>query len=139
MLDQSPRCWSDGSVDASRRESALGDRERKHDASYGVDIAIDVAHLPAEAQKLGDLSALERAVLALVFDGLGSREIARRLEITESSVYLTIADLLRALEFAPPGSGADDIHARAGTRPASPAEIERFHEQLGPFARDDEG
>jgi DNA-binding NarL/FixJ family response regulator len=102
-------------------------------------MAIDVARLPAEAEKLGDLTPSEQAVLPLVLEGLGSREIADRLGITESVVYLTIADLLRALEFTPPGSGADDIHRRVGTRPASSAEVERFHEQFGPFASDDEG
>jgi DNA-binding NarL/FixJ family response regulator len=102
-------------------------------------MAIDVARLPAEAEKLGVLTPSERAVLPLVVEGLGSREIAQRLGITESIVYLTIADLLRALEFTPPNWDADDIHARAGTRPASPAEIERFHKQFGPFASDDEG
>lgn len=106
---------------------------------YGVGMVIDVARLPAEAEKLGDLTPREQAVLSLVLDGLGSREIAQRLEIAESTVYLTIADLLRALEFAPPASNADDIHLRAGTRPASPAEVDRFHEQFGPFATDDEG
>jgi DNA-binding NarL/FixJ family response regulator len=109
------------------------------DAGYGVGMAMDVARLPAEAERLGDLTARERAVLPLVLDGLGSREIAQRLEIAESLVYLTIADLLRALEFAPPDSDAGDIHRRSGTRPASSAEIERFHEQFGPFATDDEG
>jgi DNA-binding NarL/FixJ family response regulator len=109
------------------------------DASYGVAMAIDVARLPVEAEKLGDLTPLERAVLPLVLEGLGSRDIAQRLQINESLVYLTIADLLRALEYAPPSSDADDIHRRAGTRPASSAEIKRFHEQFGPFASDDEG
>jgi len=98
-----------------------------------------VARLPAEAEKLGDLTSRERAVLPLVMEGLGSREIAQRLQVSESLVYLTIADLLRALEYVPPSSGADDIHRRAGTRPATSAEIERFHEQFGPFASDDEG
>jgi DNA-binding NarL/FixJ family response regulator len=108
-------------------------------AGYRVGMAIDVASLPAEAEKLGELTPRERAVLPLVLEGLGSRQIAQRLEISESLVYLTIADLLRALEFAPPGSDADEIHRRAGTRPASSAEVERFHEQFGPFVSDDEG
>ena len=108
-------------------------------SGYLVGMAIDVARLPAEAEKLGDLTPSEQAVLPLVLEGLGSREIAHRLGITESVVYLTIADLLRALEFTPPGSGADDIHRRVGTRPASAAEVGRFHEQFGPFASDDEG
>lgn len=102
-------------------------------------MAIDVARLPAEAEKLGDLTPRERAVLPLVLEGLGSREIAQRLEMTESLVYLTIADLLRAVEFAPPDSDAEDIHSRVGTRPATSAEVERFHEQFGPFASDEEG
>lgn len=75
----------------------------------------------------------------LVLEGLGSREIAHRLGITESVVYLTIADRRRVLELMPPGSRADDIHRRAGRRPAPSAEIGRFHGQFGPFASDDEG
>jgi DNA-binding CsgD family transcriptional regulator len=108
-------------------------------ARYRSGVVIDVVHLSVEAERLGDLTARERAVLPLILEGLGSREIAERLGITESLVYLTIADLLRALEFAPPVSDADDIHARAGTRPAAAVEIGLFHEQFGPFASDDEG
>ena len=102
-------------------------------------MAIDVARLPVEAEKLGDLTSRERAVLALLIEGLGSREIAQRLQIRESLVYLTIADLLRALEYVAPRSSADDIHRRAETRPATSSEIARFQEQFGPFADDDEG
>jgi DNA-binding CsgD family transcriptional regulator len=109
------------------------------DASYRGGMAIDVAHLPAEAEKLGDLTARERAVLGLLANNPGSREIAERLGISEAAVYLTIAELLRALEYVPPSVRADEIHQRAGTRPASALEIERFHEQFGPFAGDDEG
>lgn len=102
-------------------------------------MAIDVARLPIEAEKLDDLTSRERDVLGLLMEGLGSREIAERLRVRESDVYLVIADLLRALELVAPGESAGDIHESAGTRPASAAEIEQFHEQLGPFAADDEG
>jgi DNA-binding NarL/FixJ family response regulator len=42
-------------------------------------VARDVQQLPGEAPKLGDPSERERAVLALISDGLTSREIARRI------------------------------------------------------------
>jgi hypothetical protein len=96
-------------------------------------MAIDVNHLREAAQKLGDLTESERAVLALIGEGLASREIAERLKLSESTVYLVIADLLDALEYAPPRASADEIHRRAGTRPASAEEIARFNEQVGPF------
>jgi DNA-binding CsgD family transcriptional regulator len=120
-------------------EAVADDLDVPTGAGYRVGMAIDVASLPAEAEKLGALTLSEQAVLPLVLEGLGSQQIAQRLGISESVVYLTIADLLRALEFAPPVSGADEIHRRAGTRPASSAEVERFHEKFGPFTSDDEG
>ncbi len=72
-------------------------------------------------------------------EGLASREIAHRLQLGESTVYLVIADLLDALEYEPPGMSADQIHRRAGTRPAGADEIANFHEQFGPFETDNEG
>jgi len=78
-------------------------------------------------------------VLGLLGEALGSREIAQRLELSESTVYLVIADLLDALEYEPPNVTAEQIHRHAGTRPATPDEIARFHEQFGPFDTDSEG
>jgi DNA-binding NarL/FixJ family response regulator len=102
-------------------------------------MAIDVNHLPEAAEKLGDLTQSERDVLALIREGLASREIAERLQLSESTVYLVVADLLDALEYTPPAASADEIHRRAGTRPASAADVARFNEQFGPFDTDDEG
>jgi len=103
------------------------------------EVAIDVHHLPVAAEQLGDLTQRERDVLGLLGEGLGSRKIAQRLELSESTVYLVIADLLDALEYEPPNVTAEQIHRRAGTRPARPDEIARFHEQFGPFDADSEG
>jgi hypothetical protein len=50
-----------------------------------------------------------------------------------------IADLLDALEHKPPAASVNEIHRRAGTRPASQAEVTRFHQQFGPFDTDSEG
>lgn len=102
-------------------------------------VAIDVNHLPEAAQELGDLTRRERDVLALPGEGLASREIAQRHALSEATVYLVIADLLDALEYTPPAASADEIHRRAGRRPASQTEITRFHQQFGPFDTDSEG
>jgi DNA-binding NarL/FixJ family response regulator len=102
-------------------------------------VAIDVNHLPEAAQELGDLTQRERDVLALLREGLASREIAERLALSEATVYLVIAELPDALEYKPPGASADEIHRGAGTRPASPTEVTRFHQQFGPFDTDSEG
>lgn len=77
-------------------------------------------------------------MLALLREGLASREIAERLALSDATVYLVIADLLDAHEYKPPGASADEIHRRAGTRPASQTEVTRFHQQFGPFDTDSE-
>ena len=67
-------------------------------------VAIDVNHLPESAQELGDLTPRERDLLALIREGLASREIAERLALNEATVDLVIADLLDALQYKPPSS-----------------------------------
>jgi DNA-binding CsgD family transcriptional regulator len=102
-------------------------------------MALDVEHLPAAAEQLEDLSPAERKILALLGEGLASREIAERLTMSEATVYRAIADLLDAIELDAPTTTAGDIHAAGGTRPATTDEVARFHEQFGPFQRDTEG
>jgi DNA-binding NarL/FixJ family response regulator len=102
-------------------------------------MAIDVQQLPAEAEKLGDLTERERVVLALLRTGLTSREIAQRMAISEATVYVIVAGMLAALEYERPAVSADAIHRRAGSRPATPDEVAHFHEQFGPFPTDDDG
>jgi len=70
---------------------------------------------------------------------MASREIAQRTSLSESTVYHVIADLLDAVEFDEPTVTADEIHARAGTRPADADEIARFHAEFGPLSTDGEG
>jgi len=102
-------------------------------------MAIDVVDLPSAAARLGDLSPREREILALVGQGMASREIAERLVLSESTVYHVIADLLDAVEFERPTVSAADIHSRRDTRPATDDEIARFHSEFGPFDTDAEG
>lgn len=52
-------------------------------------------------------------MLALLREGLASRQIAERLALSEATAYLVIADSLDALEYKPPGASADEIHRRA--------------------------
>lgn len=103
-----------------------------------LEVAIEVSHLPTAAERL-DLSQRERDVLALLGEGLGSREIAQRLTIGEATVYLVIADLLDALEYEAPAVTVEQIHQRTRTRAATPEEVTSFHEQFGPFDTDSEG
>jgi regulatory LuxR family protein len=88
---------------------------------------------PKQRRSSANLTQRERDVLALLREGLASREIAERLALSEATVYLVIADLLDAIEYKPPAASADEIHRRAGTRPASQTEVTRFHQQFGPF------
>jgi DNA-binding CsgD family transcriptional regulator len=102
-------------------------------------MAIEVQSLPEAAEQLGDLSQEEREVLSLLAQGLGSREISERLGLGEASVYVLIADLLDAIDFAAPAVTASDIHAAGQTRPADAAELANFHALFGPFESDSEG
>lgn len=106
---------------------------------YRESVAIDVRQLSAEAERLTDLSATEREMLTLLQEGLSVTAIAERLKVSEADVYRAVADLLDAIDYPPPSTGADEIHQRTGTLPATQAEIEAFHQQLGPFATDAEG
>ncbi len=102
-------------------------------------MGIDVVDLPSAAARLGDLTAREREVLALLEEGLTSREVAERLSLSESTVYHVVADLLDAVEYRTVTTSADDIHGRAGTRPATADEVSAFHREFGPFTTDGEG
>ena len=102
-------------------------------------MAIDVVDRPSAAAQLADLSPGEREVLALLADGLASREIAERLAVSESTVYHVVAALLDAVEFGSVAVSAGDLHHRAGTRPATADELAAFDAEFGPFDTDDEG
>jgi DNA-binding NarL/FixJ family response regulator len=106
---------------------------------YLASMAIEVVDLPSAAAQLDDLTSREQKILSLIAQGLASRDIARSLELTESTVYRVIADLLDAVELEPPTATADDIHRRAATRPATADEVARFHAEFGPFDADGEG
>jgi hypothetical protein len=85
-------------------------------------VPIDVNHLPESAQELADLKPRERDLLALIREGLASREIAERLALNEATVYLVIADRLNALQYKPPAArcvdnGADGSRAGGAEHP----------------------
>jgi hypothetical protein len=44
-----------------------------------------------------------------------------------------------ALEYEPPGANAEDIHRRAGTRPATAEATAGFHDHRGRLETDSEG
>ncbi len=54
-------------------------------------------------------------------------------------MYHVVADLLDAVEYRTVTTNADDIHGRAGTRPATADEVAAFHREFGPFTTDGEG
>lgn len=106
---------------------------------YREAVAVDVRQLPAEAERLADLTAVERQILTHLRDGLGAEAIAGRLGLSEADVYRAIADLLDAVDYPAPRASGADIHARTATRPATESEIDDFHRRFGPFPADDEG
>jgi DNA-binding CsgD family transcriptional regulator len=96
--------------------------------------------LPAAAAGLGELSAVERRVLGYVADGLSPKEIAERVEISEDELYRLVAWVLDELEPAPNGETMRNVHARHGSRPATPEDLEEFEREYGPsLPRDGEG
>jgi DNA-binding CsgD family transcriptional regulator len=102
---------------------------------------LDMRELPAAASGVGELSDRERAVLRLVAEGLGAREIAQRLDIAAAEVYRFVAWIIDELQPAPNGETMSHVHARHGSRPAAaPADLEEFERRFGPsLPADDEG
>lgn len=90
----------------------------------------DMRTLPVAASEV-KLSDLERDVLGYVADGLSPKEIAERVEISEDELYRLVAWVLDELQPAPEGETMRDVHARHGSRPASPEEIEEFERRFG--------
>jgi len=82
-----------GRVDAARREAAAA-----AEALDGLGAAIESGRAQAVAQRLGaarsgELSAREVEVLRLVAEGLGDRQIAGRLTLSEHTVHRHVANI----------------------------------------------
>lgn len=100
----------------------------------------DMRSLPSAAAELTELTEQERQALRLVGEGLSPRQVAERLALSEDALYRLVAWALDELEPAPAGETMSDVHARHGTRPASPAEVAEFERRYGPLlAPDGEG
>lgn len=92
----------------------------------------DMRTLPAAAAEFPELSVVERRVLGYVADGLSPKEIAERVEVGEDELYRLVAWVLDELEPAPAGETMRDVHARHGSRPASPGDLQEFERRYGP-------
>jgi len=92
----------------------------------------DMRSLPAAATALSELTEQDRLVLRYVADGLSPREIAERMDLSEEQLYRLVVWVLDELEPAPDGMTIADVHARQGSRPASPAELDEFERLYGP-------
>ncbi len=91
----------------------------------------DMRSLPSAAQLLPALSEQEEEILREVGEGRSPREIAERLRIEEDELYRFVSWALDELPPDPVGVTIADIHARRGSRPATPPEIEEFERLYG--------
>lgn len=86
------------------------------------------------------LTAEEQEALRLVADGLGPRDIASRLGMSEESLYRLVTWVLDELEPGPGGRRVADVHAEQGSRAATAMELEEFEQLYGrPLEADHEG
>lgn len=100
----------------------------------------DMRALPDAAAALADLTEREQTVLRYVAEGLSPKEIAERLDVPEDELYRLVAWVLDELQPAPNGETMTDVHARHGSRPASPGDLEELERRYGPsLAPDNEG
>lgn len=60
-------------------------------------------------------------------------------EVVADMADRPLAEEQRDEAFGRLDAAADGIHRRAGTRPATAAEVTEFHDRYGPFGSDDEG
>ena len=79
-----------------------------------------------------DLSEAEQQVLGYVAEGLSPKEIAERIDMSEDELYRLVAWVLDELEPAPDGETMAEVHARHGSRPARPEDLEKFERRFGP-------
>lgn len=100
----------------------------------------DMRALPSEVARLRGLTEQERLALRYVGEGLSPREISDRVEVSEQELYRLVAWALDELEPAPDGQTMADVHARHGSRAASPEDIAEFERRFGSsLPADDEG
>jgi len=81
----------------------------------------DMRSLPTAATTLPDLTEQDQLILRYIAEGLSPREIARLMHVSEEQLYRLVVWVLDELEPAPDGITIADVHARHGSRAASPA------------------
>lgn len=100
----------------------------------------DMRGIPAAAKALPDLGERDREILRLVAEGFSPREIAERLEIEEDVLYRFVGWVLDELPPEPSGESSAEFHARHGSRPLDPSELDEFERAYGAsLPPDDEG
>ena len=100
----------------------------------------DMRGIPAAAKALPDLGEQDREILRLVAEGFSPREIAERLEIEEDDLYRFVGWVLDELPPEPSGESSSEFHARHGSRPLDPSELDEFERAYGAsLPPDDEG
>ena len=100
----------------------------------------DMRTLPSAAAALSELTDAERTALTDIADGLSPKEVAKRTGIEEDELYRLVAWVLDELQPAPNGDTMHDVHARHGSRPATPDDVDEFGRRFGAsLPPDDEG
>lgn len=101
---------------------------------------VDMRELPLAAAPVTGLTERDKAVLRYVAKGLSPREIAERVEISEEELYRFVAWILDEVAPAPDGDTMSDVHARHGSRPGGPGDVQEFERRYGAsLPPDDEG
>jgi DNA-binding CsgD family transcriptional regulator len=87
--------------------------------------------LPEAASGVAELTDIEQEALGYVASGLSPRDIAERTAISEDELYRLVAWILDEIQPAPTGETMAEVHARHGSRPASPSDVDEFELRFG--------
>lgn len=95
--------------------------------------------LASEAPRLPALDERDRRAVALIGQGVGPRQVAKRTGMPEPQVYRLVVDVLDYLE-PPGGPTLRELDAKRGSRPATADEIAELEAMYGAsLPPDDEG